>query len=76
MSTSRINGYQIQVATDSKFTAGKKLVAVKGYNVAYKKITGLLGGKRYYVRVRTFKTVGGVNYYSPWSAVKYVTTKK
>ena len=31
--------------------------------------------KKYYVRVRTYKTVSGTNYYSGWSAKKYVTTK-
>lgn len=31
--------------------------------------------KKYYVRVRTYKTVGGVKYYSPWSKVKKVKTR-
>ena len=45
-----------------------------------KSITGLSGNKRYYVRIRTYKTVkfNGKNYnfYSPWSSAKYTTTKK
>ena len=75
MSTSVINGYQIQYSTSSKFTSGNKLVTVKGYKSYYKKITGLTGKKRYYIRIRTYKTVGGVNYYSPWSTRYYLTTK-
>ena len=76
MSTARISGYQIQVATNSKFTTGKKTVNVAGYTKISKKITGLKGGKRYYVRIRTYKTISGVKYYSPWSKAKIVTTKK
>lgn len=76
MSSSRITGYQIQLATNSKFTKGKKTVNVNGYKTVSKKVTGLKGGKKYYVRIRTCKTVGGKKYYSPWSKVKTVKTKK
>ena len=76
MSASRITGYQIQLATDSKFTKNKKMVSVSGYSKVSKKATGLKGGKKYYVKIRTYKTVGGTKYYSPWSKVKTVTTKK
>lgn len=75
MSSSRITGYQIQLATDKNFTKNKKTVTVKGYNKVSKKVTGLKGGKKYYVRIRTYKTVGGT-YYSPWSKVKTVKVKK
>ena len=76
MSSSRITGYQIQLATNSGFTKNKKLVKVTGYSKVSKKITGLKSGKKYYVRIRTYKTIDGTPYYSPWSAVKTVTTKK
>jgi len=76
MSTSRITGYQIQLATNSKFTKNKKTVNVKGYSKTSKKVKKLKGGKKYYVRIRTYKTVSGVNYYSPWSKVKTVKTYK
>ena len=69
MKTSRINGYQIQLATNSKFSKNKKMVTVKGYSKVAKKVTNLKSGKKYYVRVRTFKTVNKVKYYSPWSKV-------
>ena len=51
-------------------------MTVKGYSKTSKKITNLKGGKKYYVRVRTYKTVNGTKYYSPWSKTKTVTTKK
>ncbi|MBR6472934.1 MAG: S8 family serine peptidase [Firmicutes bacterium] len=76
MSQARISGYQIQVATNSKFTKNKKTVNVTGYKKVSKKITGLKGGKKYYVRIRTFMTVGDATYYSKWSAKKTVKTKK
>ena len=75
MSKSRITGYQIQVATNKKFTKNKKTVTVKGYKKTSKKIKKLKGKKKYYVHVRTFKTIKGVKYYSPWSKTKTVKTR-
>ena len=68
-------GYQIMYATNSKFTKNKKTVTVKSYKTTSKKITGLKSKKTYYVKVRTYKTVNGVKYYSAWSKVKTVKTK-
>ena len=76
MSSARITGYQIQLATNSKFTVNKKTVTVKGYSKTSKKVTGLKGGKKFYVRIRTYRTISGIKYYSPWSIVKTVTTGK
>lgn len=76
MSTSRISGYQIRLATNSKFTTGVKTVTVKGYSTTSKKVTKLKGNKKYYVKVRTYKTVNGVRYYSAWSKSKATTTKR
>ncbi|MGI6170795.1 MAG: hypothetical protein ACOYIC_03550 [Butyricicoccus sp.] len=41
-----------------------------------KKVTKLTAKKKYYVRIRTYKTVSGKKYYSSWSKAKTVTTKK
>ena len=71
-------GYQIQYSTSSKFK-NAKTVTVKN-NVSTKKITKLLGKKKYFVRVRTYKTTkySGMKYniYSSWSPTKTVTTKR
>ena len=75
MASSRITGYQIQLATDSKFTKNKKTVTVSGYSKTSKRISGLKGKKKYYIRIRTYKTVSGTKYYSPWSKAKTITTK-
>lgn len=68
-------GYQIQIATDSKFTKGVKTYAVGKNSTVSTKITKLTGKKKYYVRIRTYKTVSGKSYCSAWSASKHVTTK-
>lgn len=69
-------GYQVQYSTDKKFKKGNKSVTVKGTKNTSKTISKLKGKKKYYVRVRTYKTVNKKNYYSSWSNVKSVTTKK
>ena len=76
MATFRIQGYQIQIATNSSFTKGADKWVAYGYSKTSKKLTGLKPGKKYYVRIRTFKGVNGVKYFSKWSKVKTVTTKK
>lgn len=68
-------GYQIQYSTSSKFKS-TKTVTVKGYKSTSKTITKLTKNKKYYVRVRTYKTVSKVNYYSGWSNTKSITIKK
>lgn len=71
----KVTGYQIQYSTSSKFKSAKT-VTVKGYKSTSKTITKLTKNKKYYVRVRTYKTVSKVNYYSGWSNVKSITIKK
>lgn len=68
-------GYQIQFSTSSKFTSTKSAWVTKNSTVS-KTIGSLTKGKKYYVRIRTYKKVGTVKYYSAWSAAKAVTIKK
>ena len=68
-------GYEIQYATNSKFTSAKK-VTITNKNTDTKTISKLSGKKKYYVRVRSCTTVKGSKYYGAWSASKSVTTKK
>jgi len=75
LSAKRVNGYQVQLAADSRFTKNKKLVTIKGYKKTSKKISKLKSRKKYFLRVRTFMTAGGVRYYSPWSKVKAVKSR-
>ncbi|MBR4241742.1 MAG: fibronectin type III domain-containing protein [Eubacterium sp.] len=71
----KTTGYQIQYATNSKFTKGKKTVTVKGSKTTSKTIAKLSSKKKYYVRIRTYKTVSGKKYYSSWSKSKNLKTK-
>lgn len=72
--TAQVTGYQIQYSNSSKFTKAKNVTVKKTYGT--KTLTKLKGKKRYYVRVRTYKSVAGIKYYSKWSNVKSITTKK
>ena len=67
-------GYQIQYSTSSKFTNPKYTTVNKNTTLS-KTIGSLTKGKKYYVRIRTYKTVSGKKYYSAWSAAKSVTVK-
>jgi beta-xylosidase len=69
-------GYQIQYATDSKFTKNCKTVTISKNSTTSKTISKLSAKKKYYVRIRTYKTVSGTKYYSSWSSSKNITTKK
>ena len=71
----KVTGYQVQYSTSSKFKSAKT-VTVKGYKNTSTTITKLTKNKKYYVRVRTYKTVSKTNYYSGWSSAKSVTIKK
>ena len=68
-------GYEIQYATNSKFTSAKK-VTITNNKTDKTTVSKLSGKKKYYVRVRSYTTVKGTKYYGAWSSVKNVTTKK
>jgi hypothetical protein len=72
--TTQTTGYQIRYSTSSTFSS-YKTVTITSNQTTSKKITGLTAKKRYYVKVRTYKTVDGTKYYSLFSAKKSVTTK-
>lgn len=71
--TTQTTGYQIQYSTSSNFK-GAKTVTLSNKTTA-KKVKGLKSKKKYYVRVRTYKTVDGKKYCSKWSKAKTVKTK-
>ena len=68
-------GYEIQYATNSKFTSAKK-VTITNNKTDKATVSKLSGKKKYYVRVRSYTTVKGTKYYGAWSSTKTVTTKK
>lgn len=72
--TSKAKGYQIQIASNKKFTKGKKTKTLSKTIYSFKK---LKKNKYYYVRVRAY--VYNSNHkkvYGSWSTVKKVKIKK
>lgn len=77
---SQTTGYQIQYSTSSKFAAKTtKAATVSNNKTTAKTVSKLKANKKYYVRIRTYKTVkvNGKNtkIYSSWSKAKTVKTK-
>ena len=72
--TSQSTGYQIQYSASKTFKNAKS-VTVKSYKTASVKVTGLKAKTVYYVRARTYKTVGGTKIYSGWCTYKSIRTK-
>lgn len=71
-----VSGYQIQYSTNKKFRKkGTKIKTVKKPSAVKVTIKKLKAGKKYYVRIRTYKTVNGKDYYSGWSKAKTVKVK-
>lgn len=71
---SNVTAYQVQIATNKKFTKNKKTVKVSKKSKKIK-IKKLKAKKVYYVRVRSYKVVNGKKVYSKWSTVRKVKTK-
>lgn len=69
------SGYQIQYSTNSKFGSSIIVNSPNGSDHT-KKLSNLTGGKKYFVRVRSYKKVNNKTYYSAWSNTKSIVTKK
>ena len=76
--TAQTTGYELQYSTKSSMS-GAKTVTVGKNKTTSSTVKKLKSGKKYYVRVRTYKTVKingkSVKIYSSWSKVKSVKTK-
>ena len=69
-----VTGYQLQYST-KKNMKGSKTKTVKGASKTKMTVKKLKKRKRYYVRIRTYKTVGGKKVYSKWTKWKKVKIK-
>lgn len=69
-----VSAYQVQIATNKKFSKNKKTFRVSKKSTKVK-IKKLKAKKVYYVRVRSYKKVNGKKVYSKWSTVRKVKTK-
>jgi len=70
----QVTGYRIAYSTSKNFK-NAKYVKVKGIKKTSATIKKLKAKKKYYVKIRAYKTLNGKTYYSAWSKAKYVTTK-
>jgi hypothetical protein len=70
-----IKGYEIQSSTDKNFKNNVKSVVIKNTKTTSKTIKKLKSGKKYYVRIRTYKKVGVNKTYSNWSKTKNIKVK-
>lgn len=64
-------GYQIKYSAKKNMTDAKTVTS----GALSKKITKLKSGKRYYFKVRAYKTADGSRIYGEWSSVKSVKVK-
>lgn len=69
-----VTGYQVQYSTNAKFTNAKK-VTVRSVKTLKTTVKKLSAKKTYYVRIRTYKTISKVHYFSTWSKAVKVKTK-
>lgn len=74
--TQQTTGYELQYSTNKSFKKGNKTVKITKNKTISKTVKKLNAKKKYYVRIRTYKTVKGTKYCSSWSKAKTVTTKK
>ena len=69
-----VTGYQVQYSLKSNFS-GAKTVTIKNAKTLKTTVKKLSAKKVYYVRVRTYKTISKVNYFSTWSKTYKMKTK-
>ncbi|MCB6992613.1 hypothetical protein LI177_03815 [bacterium 210820-DFI.6.37] len=71
----KASGYQFITAYNSKFTKGKKTVTLKKNTKVTTTFKKLKSKKKYYVKVRAYKTISGKKCYGAYSKVKSVKVK-
>lgn len=69
-----VSGYQIKIATKKNFK-GAKTYTVKSYKTYKKVIKKLKANKKYFVKVRAYKTIGKSKVYGAYSAVRSCKVK-
>ena len=71
----QVNGYQVQYSTDPKFKKDSRHETMKQNQVQQCTLQKVTVGKTYYVRVRSYKTVGNKKLYSEFSKKTIVKIK-
>ena len=73
---SSVTGYVVQYTSDKNFKKGVKRITIAKNSVLSKTVTGLTPGRRYYVRIYSYKTVGKNRIIGNWSKTSTITTRK
>lgn len=75
--SNQTSGYEIQYSTSEKFPSdNSKTIVVNNTLLKSGRAKSLKGNTTYYIRIRTFKTVGDEKIYSGWSKVVSVKTQR
>ncbi len=69
-----VKGYQIQYSYKSNFSSAK-IVTKNGYQTNSYTLKKLKSNKYCFIRIRTYKIVSGVKYYSSWSTALKIKIK-
>lgn len=72
----KATGYQLMYSYDSGYKDSPKTITIKDKNTLAKTISNLKKGKKVYIKMRSYKVVSDVKYYSPWSSSKSIVVKK
>lgn len=72
---SGVTGYEVMWSTSSNFKSNFLSVKVKDASAVTKTLTTSRSNKKYYVRVRAYKTSNGKTKYYPWSSTKSIKVK-
>ena len=71
-----VSGYELEYSTSSKFTVSTTKKVVLKSSASTKTISKLKAGKKYYVRIRAYKSMGGKKYYGAFGKASVITVKK
>ena len=72
---STATGYQVQISPVKTFKKGVKTKYIKNKKTKTYTFKNLKSGRKYYVRMRTYKTIGGKKYYGNFTKTRFVTVK-
>jgi hypothetical protein len=73
---SKATKYEIWVCPNTRFAKKDTIIKTCSKSKTSYTVKGLKKSTKYYFKIRAIKTVGGVKHGGPWSARKYIRTKK